>query len=58
MADKVVTLVEETGTIAEAAVREGAMVQTQTPPTKKGKKIGAEVKTIGKEVGRHRKNDG
>ena len=32
-ADEVVTLVEETGTTAEAAVRKGAMVQTPPPPT-------------------------
>ena len=32
VADEVVTLVEETGTTAEAAVQEGDMVQTLPPP--------------------------
>ena len=58
LADKVVTLVEETGTTAEAVVREGDMVQTKNPPTKTGRKFGAAVRTFGKEAGRRRKNDG
>ena len=53
-----VTLVEDTITMAEAAVREGAMVQTPPPPTKTGRIFGAVVRTVGKEVGRHRNNDG
>ena len=57
--DWVADVVElETGKTAEAAVREGAMVQTPTPPTKTGSKLGAEVITVGKEVGRRRKNNG
>ena len=53
-----VTLVKETGTMAEAAAREGGMVQTPPPPTKTGRKFGAAVRTVRKEVGRRRKNDG
>ena len=48
----------ETVTTAEAAVRKGAMVQTPTPPTKTGRKCGAVVRTVRKEVGRIRKNHG
>ena len=59
VADEVVTLGEETGTMAEAAVRKGVMVQAPTPPpTNTGRKFGAAVGTVGKEVGRRRKNYG
>ena len=58
VADKVVTLVEETGITAEAEVREGAMVTTPTPPpTNTGRKYRAAVRILGKEVGRHRENN-
>ena len=40
VADEVVTLVEETGTTAEAAVHNGGMVQTHPPPNQDGQKIG------------------
>ena len=39
VAEKVVILAEKTGTTAEAGVREGAMVQTPTPPHQDGQKI-------------------
>ena len=52
------TLVEDTETTTETAVHEGAMVQIPIPPTKTGRKFGAAVRTVGKEVGRRRKNDG
>ena len=60
VADEVVTLVEETGITAEVEVRKGAMFQTPPPPppTKTGRKCGAVVRTVGKEVGLRRKNDG
>ena len=51
----------ETGTTVEAAVREGAMVQTPTPPppqTKTGRKLRAADRPVAKEVGRRRRNDG
>ena len=48
----------ETGTTAEAAVHEGAMVQTPTPPTNMGRKLGAVDRPVTKEVGRRRQNDG
>ena len=48
----------ETGTMAEAAVREGTIVQTPTPPTKTGRKIGATDRPVVKEVGWRRRNDG
>ena len=48
----------ETEITVEAAVREGAMVQTPTPPTKTDRKIGAADRTVAKGVGRHRRNDG
>ena len=48
----------ETGITEEAAVRKGAMVQKQTPPTKTGRKLGAEDRLVAKEVGRRRRNDG
>ena len=48
----------ETEITAEAAVYEGEMVQTPTPPTKKDRKIGAAERTVAKEVGRSRGNDG
>ena len=38
VADKVVTLVEERGIMEEAAVSEGGMVKTPTPPSKTGRK--------------------
>ena len=52
-----VTLVGEMKITAEAEVREGLMVPTPTPPTKKGRKCGAAVRTFGKEVGWRRGND-
>ena len=49
----------ETGTTAEAAVREGAMVQTPTPPpTDTDRKLGAADRTDAKEVGWRRRDDG
>ena len=39
-------------------MRNGAMVQTSTPPTKTGRKFGAAVRTVRKEFGRLRNNDG
>ena len=48
----------ETDKTAEAAVGEGEMVQTSTPPTKTDGKLGSEVRTDGKEVGRRRRDDG
>ena len=47
----------ETEITVEAGVREGAMVQTPTPPTKTDRKIGAADRTVAKEVGRRRRND-
>ena len=41
----------ETGKTAEAEVGMGEMVQPQTPPTKTDRKLGAAVRTDGKEVG-------
>ena len=46
------------GTTAEAAVREGAMVQTPTPPIKTGRKLGAADRPVVKEVGWRRRNYG
>ena len=46
------------GTTAEAAVREGAMVQTPPPSTKMGRKLGVADRPFAKEVGRRRQNDG
>ena len=52
LADEVVTLVGEMKITAEAEVREGVMVSTPTPPQKKtGRKFGAAVRTVRKEVG-------
>ena len=48
---------EETVLTAEAEVHKGAMVTLPNPPTKTGKKCGAAVRTVGKEVGPRRKND-
>ena len=48
----------ETEITEEAAVREGAMIQTPTPPTKTDRKLGAADRTDAKEVGRCRRNDG
>ena len=48
----------ETVITAEAAVRKGGMVQTPTPPTKTGRKIGAADRPVAKEVGWCRRNDG
>ena len=49
---------EETGTKSEAAVREGAMVQTPPPPTNTDRKLGAADRPVAKEVGGRRRNDG
>ena len=46
----------DTATTAETAVCEGETVQTPPPPTKTGRKFGAAVITVWKEVGRRRKN--
>ena len=46
-----------TGTTVEAAVGKIAMVQTPTPPTKTDRKLGVEVRTDAKEVGRRKWND-
>ena len=51
MADEVATLVVDMEITAEAKMREGEMVTTPTPPTKTGRKCGAAVRTVGKEVG-------
>ena len=48
----------ETEITAEAAVCEGAMVQKPTPPTNTDRKLGAEDRTVAKEVGRRIRNDG
>ena len=50
----------ETEITAEATVREGAMVQTPTPPppTNTDRKLGAADRTVAKEVGRRRRKDG
>ena len=59
--DSVVDMVEvEAGTTAEAAVREGAMVQPPTPPPPPptGRKLWAVDRPVKKEVGRCRHNDG
>ena len=48
----------ETGTTAEAVVRKGATVQTPTPPTKTGRKLGATDRPVGKEVCWSRRNYG
>ena len=45
-----------TGTTAESGVRTGAMVQTPTPPTKTGRKLGATDRPVRKEVGWRRRN--
>ena len=47
----------ETEIMEEAAVREGEMVQTPTPPTKTDRKLGATDRTDAKEVGQRRQND-
>ena len=47
-----------TVTTAEAAVREGAMVQTPTPPTKTYIKLGLADRMDAKEVGWHRGDNG
>ena len=41
-----------------AAVDEGAMVQTPTSPTKTYRKLGAAVRTDGKDVGQRRRDNG
>ena len=57
--DLVVYVVEsETEITAEAAVREWAMVQTPTPPTNTDRKLRETDRTVVKEVGRRRRNDG
>ena len=38
------------GTTTESGVREGGMVQTPTPPTKTGRKIGTAYRPVEKEV--------
>ena len=48
----------ETEITAEAAVGEGAMVKTPTPPHQDGHKLGAAERTNTKEVGRRRRDDG
>ena len=48
----------DTGTTTEAAMREAAMVQIPTPPTKTGRKLGAADRPGAKEVGPRRQNDG
>ena len=48
----------ETEITAETTVREGAMVQTPTPPTKTDRKLGAADRKVAKEVGWRRRNDG
>ena len=57
--DLVADVVEvETGTTADAAVCEGAMVQTPKPPTKTGRTLRAAERPFAKEVGRRRQNNG
>ena len=57
--DLVTYVVEvETGTTAETAMREGAMVQTPTPLTKTGRKTRAADRPVAKEVGQRRWNNG
>ena len=48
----------EMGTSVEEVVRNGAMLQTPTPPTKRGRKLGAADRPVAKEVGWHRRNNG
>ena len=48
----------ETETTLEAAVHEGDMVQTPTPPTNTCRKLRAEDRPVAKEVGWRRRNDG
>ena len=48
----------ETEITAEAAVGEGEMVQTPTPPTKTVRKLGEADRTDAKEVGRRRRDNG
>ena len=55
VADVATALTKKT---AEAAVGEGAMVQTPTPPTKTDRKPGAVVRTDAEEVGWRRRDDG
>ena len=42
---------------AEAAVNEGAMVQTLTPPTKRERKLGAADRPVAKQIGWRRQNN-
>ena len=57
--DLVADVVEaETGATGKAEVREGTMVQTTTPHTKMGRKLGAADRPVAKEVGRRRQNNG
>ena len=57
--DSVAYVVEvEMGTTAEAAVREGATVQTPTSPTEMGRKLVAVDIPVGKEAFWRKKNDG
>ena len=52
-----VTLVGEMEITAEAEVHKGELVTTTTPPTKTGRKCGAAVRTVSKEVGQRIGND-
>ena len=57
--DSLADVVEaDTGKTAEAAMREGAMVLTPTPPTKAGMRLGAVDRPVRKEVSWGRSNDG
>ena len=47
-----------TVTMAEAAVRKGAMVQTPTHPTNTDRKLWAADIRVAKEIGRSRQNNG
>ena len=51
-------LESDTEITAEAAVRDGAMVQTPTPPTKTDTKLGAADRTVAMKVCWHIRNDG
>ena len=46
------------GTTVESGVREGALVQTPNLPTKTDRKLRASERTVAKEVGQSRQNDG
>ena len=59
VAEKVVPLMVEMEITVKAEVREGGMVTTPTPPpsTNTGRKCGAAVRSVGKEVGWRRGNN-